>query len=77
MAEKILHVHNQAGLTLIRVRRKEFMCIGALPPLDHPHVYLNMGSREEISCSYCATKFQYDPTLAQETEPVSSLYETN
>ncbi len=42
------------------------MCIGALPPLDHPHVFLDMGYDDEIVCPYCSTLFQYDPSLQAE-----------
>jgi len=32
------HYHNQPGVARILVGAKEFMCIGALPPFDHPDV---------------------------------------
>jgi uncharacterized Zn-finger protein len=41
---------------------KEFECIGAEPPYDHPHVYLDMGSEDEIICPYCSTRFRYKKT---------------
>jgi uncharacterized Zn-finger protein len=64
MAEKsVPHFHNSAGLTTIGVGSKEFMCIGAKPPFDHPHVFLDMGSENEIVCPYCSTLFRYDPAL--------------
>ena len=37
--------------------------IGALPPFDHPHVYLDMGSDTEIVCPYCSTLFRYEPSV--------------
>ncbi len=37
------HFHNQPGVAKIKVGSKEFMCVGALPPFDHPHVYIDMG----------------------------------
>ena len=40
------HFHNEPGVPVIHVGAKEFMCIGAPPPLDHPHVFLDMGSDE-------------------------------
>ena len=64
MADKAVpHFHNQPGLPAIRVGAKEFMCIGALPPFDHPHVYLDMGADTEIICQYCSTLFRYEPKL--------------
>ena len=44
MAEhSIPHFHNSQGLDLIEVGSKEFKCVGALPPFDHPHIYMDMG----------------------------------
>ena len=57
------HFHNDAGLPVIDIGAREFMCVGANPPLDHPHVFLDMGSDEEIICPYCSTLFRHDPTL--------------
>lgn len=55
--------HNEPAAPEIRIGAREFHCIGALPPFDHPHVYLNMGARTEILCPYCATRFRFDPAL--------------
>ena len=45
MADKAVpHFHNDLGVAVIHVGSKEFMCIGALPPFDHPHVFLDMGA---------------------------------
>ncbi|WP_284177287.1 zinc-finger domain-containing protein [Rhabdaerophilum sp. SD176] len=64
MAEKsVPHFQNSAGLREIRVGAREFMCIGALPPFDHPHVYLDMGSDSEIICPYCSTLYRFDAAL--------------
>jgi uncharacterized Zn-finger protein len=57
------HFHNEPGASVDRVGAREFMCIGALPPLDHPHVFLDMGDDTEIICSYCSTLFRFDPAL--------------
>jgi uncharacterized Zn-finger protein len=57
------HFHNQPGLRTILVGAKEFMCIGALPPFDHPHIFIDMGADNDIVCSYCSTHFQYDVSL--------------
>lgn len=64
MAERIVpHFHNEPGVPAIEVGAKEFMCIGALPPLDHPHIFLDMGDDSEIICSYCSTLYKFDPAL--------------
>jgi len=69
------HFHNSDGLRRIKVGAKEFMCIGALPPFDHPHIYLDMGKDSEIVCSYCSTLYVYDPTIvAGLAEPLSAVY---
>jgi uncharacterized Zn-finger protein len=59
----IPHFHNDTGVAVIHVGAHEFMCIGAKPPFDHPHVYLDMGSDHEIVCPYCSTLFKYDASL--------------
>ena len=57
------HFHNTPGVPVIEIGAKEFMCVGELPPLDHPHVFLDMGDASEIICPYCSTLYRYDPTL--------------
>jgi uncharacterized Zn-finger protein len=65
MAEHAVpHFHNEPGVRSIRVGAKEFMCIGALPPLDHPHIFIDMGDADEAVCGYCSTLYRYDPKLA-------------
>ena len=64
MAENIVpHFHNSSGVPVIQIGAKEFMCIGALPPFDHPHVFLDMGDAAEIICPYCSTLYRHAPTL--------------
>jgi uncharacterized Zn-finger protein len=71
------HFHNTEGLARIQVGSKEFMCIGALPPFDHPHIYLDMGKEDEIVCSYCSTLYVYNPELAPGiSEPLSAVYQS-
>ena len=49
MAEKFVpHFHNTPGVPVIEIGAREFMCVGELPPLDHPHVFLDMGDAVEI-----------------------------
>jgi len=57
------HFHNDPGVPMIRVGAHEFMCIGALPPFDHPHVFLDMGDENEKICPYCSTLYRFDTTL--------------
>ena len=65
----IPHFHNQPGLSKIRVGAKEFMCIGALPPFDHPHVYIDMGADGEAICPYCSTLYVHDASLHGHSDP--------
>jgi len=60
------HFHNDMGAAVIETGAREFMCIGAKPPFDHPHVFLDMGAAEEIVCPYCSTLFRHNPALAPE-----------
>jgi hypothetical protein len=39
------------------------MCVGALPPFDHPHVFCDIGDDAEYICPYCSTLYRHDPTL--------------
>ena len=52
---------NDRAVAEIRIGVREFNCIGVSPPLDHPHVYINMGEQDAILCPYCATRFRFDP----------------
>jgi uncharacterized Zn-finger protein len=68
------HFHNAPGAAQIRIGVKVFMCIGDLPPSDHPHVFIDMGARDEAICPYCATHFIYDARLGQGCEPPECAY---
>lgn len=71
----IPHFQNDAGHRAIHIGVKEFMCVGANPPFDHPHVYLDMGDDAEKVCPYCSTLYIYDHDLgAAETRPAGCLY---
>jgi uncharacterized Zn-finger protein len=63
------HFHNQPGVPVVRVGAREFMCIGALPPFDHPHIFIDMGSDTEAVCPYCSTLFRYDGALHGHSDP--------
>lgn len=71
----IPHFHNDAGHTTIEVGTKEFMCVGANPPFDHPHEFLDMGDDTEIVCPYCSTHYKYNPLLSvTKTHPENCLF---
>ena len=59
----IPHFHNTPGVPTIKVRVREFMCTGAKPPFDHPHIFIDMGSDNEAICSYCSTRYVHDGAL--------------
>jgi uncharacterized Zn-finger protein len=64
MAENIVpHFHNAPGVPVIEIGAKEFQCVGATPPFDHPHVFLDMGDANEIICPYCSTLYRHDASL--------------
>jgi uncharacterized Zn-finger protein len=64
MAEHVVpHFHNDPGVPVIEIGAKEFMCVGATPPHDHPHVFLDMGEGNEIICPYCSTLYRFNSAL--------------
>ncbi|WP_349357437.1 zinc-finger domain-containing protein [Stappia sp.] len=76
MADGVVpHFQNDGGLDKIEIGAKEFQCIGAKPPFDHPHVYLDMGDETEIVCPYCSTLYRYNPDLAPgEADPAHCVW---
>ncbi len=71
------HLCNDLGVEKITIGVKEFQCMGARPPFDHPHVYLDMGDDNQIVCPYCSTLYVHDPALGpDETEPPTCLFES-
>lgn len=67
MADHVIpHFQNDAGVPIIIVGVKQFMCVGASPPFDHPHVFLDMGSDHEIVCPYCSTLYRFNARLRPE-----------
>lgn len=71
------HFHNDAGHARIAIGVKEFMCVGATPPYDHPHVFIDMGDSDEIVCPYCSTLYVHDDVLrAGETNPAGCAFDT-
>jgi uncharacterized Zn-finger protein len=77
MAESVVpHFHNDPGVQVIEIGAREFMCVGARPPLDHPHVFLDMGGDSEIICPYCSTLYRHDPALdPHAARPAECAYE--
>jgi uncharacterized Zn-finger protein len=75
MADKLTpKLANDAGVDEITIGVKEFECIGALPPYDHPHVYLDMGRDDEIICPYCSTRYRYSDKLsASASKPAGAV----
>ena len=70
----IPHFANDAGAERIFVGVKEFNCMGARAPFDHPHVYLDMGGDSQVLCPYCSTLYICDARLpADESDPSGCL----
>ena len=61
--EVVPHFHNEPGVEVIEIGAKKFMCIGALPPQDHPHVFCDMGDDLEYVYPYCSTLYRHNPAL--------------
>lgn len=59
------HLANDVGAEKIFIGVKEFKCLGARPPNDHPHIYLDMGEDVQILCPYCSTLYVYDHLLRE------------
>ncbi len=69
------HFQNSMGLSTIEVGAKELMCIGATPPYDHPHVFLDMGKADEIICPYCSTLYRFNAALgSSESKPAEAAW---
>ena len=77
MADHVVpHFQNDAGDAAVAVGVREFMCVGASPPFDHPHVFLDMGDADELICPYCSTLYRYRASLhGTDTDPPGHLYQ--
>ena len=74
MAAAIIpHFANDQGVEKISIGVKEFQCMGARPPHDHPHVYLDMGAEGQILCPYCSTLYLHDARLAGRRDRAQGL----
>ncbi len=71
---RVPRFHNEPGVARIRVGVKQFMCIGALPPFDHPHIFIDIGQSNEAICPYCGTVFVHEGGLGASCDPVECLY---
>lgn len=68
------HFANDQGVDKIAVGVREMQCMGARPPYDHPHVFLDMGQDTQILCPYCSTLYVLDEKLREgETVPEGCL----
>jgi uncharacterized Zn-finger protein len=74
--EDVPHFHNTDGVAQIEIGTRTFMCIGALPPFDHPHVFLDMGDSPDIVCPYCSTHYVFNSRLAAGSAvPASAVFQ--
>ncbi len=72
----IPHFQNDGGYSAIEIGVKEFMCVGASAPYDHPHIYIDMGDENEKVCSYCSTLYRYNASLhGSDTNPKGCDYQ--
>ena len=72
------HLANDQGAEKIFVGVKELLCMGARPPHDHPHVFLDMGEDNQILCPYCSTLFVHDEALSpQQSDPANCVVKTD
>ena len=71
----IPHFQNDGGYDVIEIGVTEFMCCGANPPHDHPHVFIDMGDEGEMVCGYCSTLYRLNNELhGEETVPAGCVY---
>lgn len=64
MADHVVpHFHNDPGVAVVEIGAKEFKCVGATPPYDHPHIFIDMGDESEAICSYCSTLYRFNSSL--------------
>ena len=78
MADPIIpHFCNDVGAEKIHIGVKKFQCMGAQPPYDHPHIFLDMGQDNQIICPYCSTLYLYDENMEpEESDPPYCFYKS-
>jgi len=71
----IPYFHNSKGIAQIDIGAKKFMCVGALPPFDHPHIFLEIGASNQVTCPYCSTNYIFNSKLdANSSDPISAVF---
>jgi hypothetical protein len=73
----IPYFKNDSGVPSIRICAHKFMCVGASPPFDHPHIFLDMGSDSEVVCPYCSTLYKLDTSLHGASDPADCVFEAH
>ena len=68
------HFHNEPGVPTIRIGVRHFMCMGALPPFDHPHIFIDIGADDEAICGYCSTRYVYEAALGVSCVPAECAW---
>ena len=68
-ASLVPHFANDQGVEKISIGVKEFQCMGARPPHDHPHVYPRHGRRRARSCAPIARRFTCTMRAWRPTRP--------
>lgn len=72
---QIAYFQNSNGSEQIEIGTKKFMCVGALPPFDHPHVFLEMGKGNKTICPYCATHYVFNSKLDENSSnPIEAIF---
>lgn len=79
MADPIVpHFANDLGVEKIYIGVKKFQCMGARPPFDHPHVFLDMGGETQSICPYCSTLYIHDERLSpSDSDPIGCIVNPN
>lgn len=73
-APVVPHLCNDNGVEKIYIGVKEFQCMGARAPMDHPHIFLDMGADSQVLCPYCSTLYIHDARLGPtESEPPACI----
>jgi uncharacterized Zn-finger protein/CBS domain-containing protein len=69
------HFHNQPGVPQVRIGVKEFKCVGAMPPFDHPHIFVAMSDDDDAVCPYCSMQYVFDEKLHGSCQPAECAFE--
>ena len=68
---------NDIGTKSIQIGTRNFVCIGETPPMDHPHMFLTMGSGISKVCLYCNTEYTLNLSLkVNETKPEGCYHDS-